>query len=191
LAATNPCELKGGIKCEIPTKSNQPILKDCKDANNEQKLTAAEILKNNGKPNTPLASACSQLVELSNTVADTDINLHIENDLKFDDYSILPIMFNIRRVFIDGTGSIQREIRNIDSIKNIPNRLLGELRLENVDFKGISFAEFLPQKGANFMQIFGCNLDGFHRLSSWAYDSKTPIVDIVNSTGISTTGPKF
>lgn len=191
LVETNPCELKGGIKCEIPTKSNQPLLKDCKDANNEQKLTAAYILMDNGKADIPLESACSKLAELSMGVNDTDINLHASKNLIFDDYSVLTVMTNINILSIDGVGSAQKEIRNISSLKNLPNRVLGELRLANIDFKDISFLDFLPKSGAKFVRIRNSNLVGFSQLSSWVHISKSPIVEIINSTGIYTSGPRF
>ncbi len=190
LQATNPCET-GKVKCEIPTKSNQPILKDCKDATNEQKSTAAEILRFNGKKDVPLESACGQLVELSKSVTDTDVYLHRSKNLSFDDYSILTIMTNINGLVIDGKGSSQKEIRNISSLKSLPYRILGELRLTDADFKGISFVDFLPEKGAKNVTIYNSNIVGFSKLSSWSYISKSPILEIINSTAIHTTGPRF
>ncbi len=191
IAKTNPCGKTDGVNCEIPMKSNQPILKDCKDATNEQKLTAAEILKDNGKSGIPLEDACSQLVELTKSVTDTDVNLHTGKILSFDDYSIVTIMSNINNILLDGRGSAQKEIRNISSLKNVPNRMLGELRLSALDFRSISFLDFLPQKGAKFVRIDSSNLVGFSQLSSWSYVTKSPIVEVVNSTKIITVGPRF
>ncbi len=191
IAKTNPCGKTDGVNCEIPTKSNQPILKDCKDATNEQKLTAASILSFNGKKDVPLESACAQLVELSKTVTDTDVYLHRSNNLSFDDYSILTIMTNINGLAIDGMGSAQKEIRNISSLKILPYRILGELRLTDLDFTDISFFDFLPQKGAKNVAIYNSNIVGFSKLSSWSYISKSPIVEIINSTAIRTAGPRF
>ena len=67
---------------------------------------------------------------------------------------------------------------------------LGET-LTDADFKGISFVDFLPEKGAKNVTIYNSNIVGFSKLSSWSYISKSPILEIINSTAIHTTGPRF
>ncbi|MEI8026805.1 MAG: hypothetical protein WCI18_10705 [Pseudomonadota bacterium] len=188
LQATNPCET-GGSQCEAPLKSNQESLRDCRNVTKEQNLMAAETLAANGKENVPLENACSQLVELSRNVSDTDVYLHLGKTAGFDDYSFLPVMINIRDLYIDGEGTVQREIRNLNSVKNLPNRILGELKLWNIDFKQTSFLDFMPQKGAKFLTIEGSHFINISQLATWSYNTKTPIADVIKSTIVTTTGP--
>lgn len=193
IAKSNPCENLES-KCDIPKPSKVPILRDCRDATNDQKLMAAQILDLNGQEDVPLDIACTKLVELTKSVKDTNAYLNVEKtktwEPNFVDYSILPILANLNFLGVSGVGKNNREIRNFTALKNLQFRVQ-ELFLSSIDFKEIRFLEFLPEKGAAKVFIEDSNLVGFNELALWSATTNSPIIEVASSTKLTTAGPKY
>jgi hypothetical protein len=190
---SNPCENKNA-KCAVPITSTPPLLKDCKDATQDQKVMAAKILEYNEKGGVQIDAACATLVDLTKREKDTVVNLNsgISNgaDASFSDYSLLPVLSSIGSLVIEGSGSSQKQIRNISAVKNLSSQVQA-LMISNLDFKDLPFKDFLPNVGVKNVMISECNMPRFEELARWSYITSSPITQIIDSTAVTTAGPKY
>jgi hypothetical protein len=193
IAKTNPCG-NGAAKCVIPNGDISAPLKSCSETNESQKNTAIHILLVNGEDKIPEDQSCQRLEEMTKNSDQIDIALHREpensKNKSSQDFSILQLFNRVGRVILNGSGKLQKEILFLSTLKKGP-RIDSKLRIEFVDFQSISFSDFLPDKGAAKVEILESNLWGFSELSEWSYRTKSPIVEIINSTVVETYGPKL
>ena len=195
--SSNPCENpKTGEKCEIPEAEVSPPLKSCLDANQSQVNSAELILFMNeeGDVKIPENVSCKVLLERIQKVEKIDVFLHFlpEKSKNIDamDFSILPLLSNVEELVVNGSSKNKKTIKFLSSLKNGP-RISKNLRFEILDFKAISFADFLPDKGAEKVELFGTNIAGMEELSKWSFRTNSPITDVRESTIIKSNGPQY